>query len=100
MTSYEIVVPLFRVFQRNDKIMTNRIIAAFPFLLPSNRTNIHNIIHINYRWDGELMLGAVPKERKRNLVWDRKIEIRGDFRGKQKNWYALRLPISSYCGLC
>ncbi len=32
--------------------MTNSIIAAFPLLLPFQRTNIYNIILINYRWEG------------------------------------------------
>ena len=43
-------------FQRNDKIMTNSVIKPFLSYSPSQRTNIYNIIHINYRWDGELML--------------------------------------------
>ena len=36
--------------------MTNSEIEPFPSYSPSQRTNIHNIIRINYRWDGELML--------------------------------------------
>ena len=36
--------------------MANNITAAFPLLLPSQLTNIYNIILINYRWDGELRL--------------------------------------------
>ena len=36
--------------------MTNSEIEPFPSYSPSQRTNIYNIILINYRWDGELML--------------------------------------------
>ena len=36
--------------------MTNSEIEPFPSYSPSQRTNIYNIIFINYRWDGELML--------------------------------------------
>jgi len=36
--------------------MTNSEIEPFPSYPTSQRTNIHNIILINYRWDGELML--------------------------------------------
>jgi len=35
--------------------MTNSKITAFPSYSPSQRTNIYNIILINYRWDGESM---------------------------------------------
>ena len=45
-----------KFFQRNDKIMTNSEIEPFLSYSPSQRTNIYNIILINYRWDGELML--------------------------------------------
>ena len=43
-------------FQRKDKILTNSEIEPFPSYSPSQRTNIYNIILINYRWDGGLML--------------------------------------------
>ena len=36
--------------------MTNSEIEPFLSYSPSQRTNIYNIILINYRWDGELML--------------------------------------------
>jgi len=36
--------------------MTNSEIEPFPSYSPSQRTNICNIIPINYRWDRELML--------------------------------------------
>ena len=36
--------------------MTNSEIEPFPSYSPSQRTNIYNIILINYRWDGELKL--------------------------------------------
>ena len=36
--------------------MTNSEIKPFPSYSPSQRTNIYEIILINYRWDGELML--------------------------------------------
>ncbi len=35
--------------------MTNSEIEPFLSYSPSQRTNIYNIILINYRWDGELM---------------------------------------------
>ena len=36
--------------------MTNSEIEPFPSYFPSQQNNIINIILINYRWDGELML--------------------------------------------
>ena len=36
--------------------MTNSEIEPFSSYSPSQRTNIYNIILINYRWDGELKL--------------------------------------------
>ena len=36
--------------------MTNSEIEPFLSYSPSQRTNIYNIILINYRWDGELIL--------------------------------------------
>ena len=51
-------------FQRNDKIMTNSEIEPFPSYSPSQRANIYKIILINYRWDGELMLGLSQKNEK------------------------------------
>jgi len=57
ITSCENVVRLLQVYLlRNDKIMTNSEIEPFPSYSPSQRTKIYNIILINYRWDGELML--------------------------------------------
>ena len=42
--------------------MTNSEIEPFLSYSPSQRTNIYNIILINYRWDGELMLGLSKKD--------------------------------------
>ena len=41
--------------------MTNSEIEPFSSYSPSQRTNIYKIILINYRWDGELMLGLSKK---------------------------------------
>jgi len=46
----------YQVFIKGTKNMTNSIIATFPLLLPFPANYSHNIILINYRWDGELML--------------------------------------------
>ncbi len=57
-----LIIPSF--VKRNDKIMTNSEIEPFPSYSPSQRTNIYNIILINYRWDGELMLRLSQKNEK------------------------------------
>jgi len=44
--------------------MTNSEIEPFSSYSPSQRTNIYKIILINYRWDGELMLGLSQKSEK------------------------------------
>jgi len=44
--------------------MTNSEIEPFPSYSPSQRANIYKIILINYRWDGELMLGLSQKSEK------------------------------------
>ena len=44
--------------------MTNSEIEPFPSYSPSQRANIYKIILINYRWDGELMLGLSQKNEK------------------------------------
>ncbi len=47
----------YQVFIKGTKKnITNSIIAAFPLLLPFPANYSHNIILINYRWDGELIL--------------------------------------------
>ena len=46
------------------------------------------------------ILRGCPKRTKKKPSMGEKKGLNRDFRGKQKNWNAIRLPISSYCGLC